>query len=129
MRDDAVLTEPAHLVLLVILEVALEPFDVAVAFEGEDVRREAVQEPAIVADDDGAAGGIFEAASSDCRVSTSRSLVGSSSESTLAPMSREVDAVAFAAGQEPMTSGTTTCYPRSVVLGAATPGGRELRNP
>ena len=45
---------------LVVLEVALEPFDMAVAFEREDVGRDAVEEPAIVADDDGAAGEILQ---------------------------------------------------------------------
>jgi hypothetical protein len=37
MRNDAVLPEPAHLLGFVILEITLEPFDVAVAFEGQDV--------------------------------------------------------------------------------------------
>jgi hypothetical protein len=60
MRNDAVLPEPAHLVLLVILKVALEPFDVAVAFEGQDMRGDAVEEPAVMADDDGAAGEILQ---------------------------------------------------------------------
>jgi hypothetical protein len=49
MRNDAVLPQPAHLVLLVILEIALEPFDVTVAFEGENVRGDAVEEPAVMA--------------------------------------------------------------------------------
>src|SRR6478609_6019199 len=31
MRDDAVLAEPPHLVLFIILEIALEPFDIAFA--------------------------------------------------------------------------------------------------
>src|SRR6185312_3300958 len=44
----------------VILEIALEPFDVAVALEREDVGGDTVEEPAIVADDDGAAGKILE---------------------------------------------------------------------
>jgi hypothetical protein len=35
-------------VLLVVLAIALEPLDVAVAFEGEDVGRETVEEPAVV---------------------------------------------------------------------------------
>ena len=52
--------EAAHLVFLIAVEIAFEPFDVAVAFEREDVRGEAVQEPAIVADHDGAAGEIFQ---------------------------------------------------------------------
>src|SRR6185369_1034474 len=60
MRDDGVRTEPPHLVLLVVLEVALEPFDMAVAFEGQDMRGDAVEEPAVVADDDGAAGKILQ---------------------------------------------------------------------
>src|SRR5450756_982899 len=37
MRDDGILPQPAHLVLLVILEIAFEPFDMAVALEGEHV--------------------------------------------------------------------------------------------
>ena len=42
VRNDAVLAEPAHLVLLIVLEIALEPFNMAVAFEGEDVRGDAI---------------------------------------------------------------------------------------
>ncbi len=53
-------SQPPHLVFLIILEVALEPFHVAVALEGQYVRRDAVEEPAIVADDHGAAGEILE---------------------------------------------------------------------
>src|SRR5690348_3726024 len=60
VRDDRIRAEPAHLVRFVILEVALEPLHMAVALEGEDVRRDAVEEPAIVADDDGAAGEILQ---------------------------------------------------------------------
>src|SRR3954470_14764375 len=60
MRNDAVLAEPAHLVLLVVLEVALEPFDMAVAFEGQDMRGDAVEKPAIMANNDGAAGEILQ---------------------------------------------------------------------
>src|ERR1035437_6889094 len=40
---------------LVVLVVALVPDDLAVALEREHVRRDAVEEPAVVADDDGAA--------------------------------------------------------------------------
>src|SRR3954453_1754402 len=60
MGNGRVGPQPAHLVLLVILEIALEPLDVAVALEREDVGGDTVQEPAIVADDDGAAGKILE---------------------------------------------------------------------
>ena len=60
VRDDRIHAEPAHLVLLVVLEVALEPFDMAVALEGQNVRGDAVEEPAIMADDDGAAGEILQ---------------------------------------------------------------------
>ncbi len=41
---------------LVVADVALEEPDLAVALEGEDVGRDPVQEPAVVADDDDAAG-------------------------------------------------------------------------
>src|SRR3974390_305537 len=58
--NDRIDAEPAHLVFLVILEVAFEPFDMAVALEGQDVGGDAIEEPAIVADDHGAAGEIFQ---------------------------------------------------------------------
>src|SRR5947208_3354206 len=60
VRDDAVLPEPAHLVLLIVLEIALEPFHMALALEGQDMRRNAVEEPAVVTDDDRAAGEILQ---------------------------------------------------------------------
>src|SRR6188474_2779999 len=41
---------------LVVADVALEEADLRVAFEGEDVRRDPVEEPAVVADHHGAAG-------------------------------------------------------------------------
>ena len=41
------------LIFLIIGEVALEPFDMAVAFEGQHVGGDAVEEEAVVADDDG----------------------------------------------------------------------------
>src|SRR2546428_4257115 len=47
-------------VFLVGLVVALEPADAAVAFEDEQVRGDAVEEPAVVADDDDAAGKVEE---------------------------------------------------------------------
>src|SRR5690348_1894945 len=55
MRDRGIRSEAALLVLLVIGEVALEPFHVAVALEGEDVGGDAVEEPAVVRDDHGTA--------------------------------------------------------------------------
>ena len=48
--------KPPLLVFLVILEVPLEPLDMGLAFKGEDVRADAVEEEAVVADDHGAAG-------------------------------------------------------------------------
>src|SRR3954453_12004376 len=47
--------EPLDLVLLVVLEVALEPEPLRLALVGEDVRRHPVEEPPVVAEDDGAA--------------------------------------------------------------------------
>src|ERR1700680_2478714 len=60
MRDDRILPQPPHLVLLIVLEIAFEPFDMAVALEREDMRGDAIKEPAVVADDDSAAGEILQ---------------------------------------------------------------------
>ena len=60
MRDRGINAQAALLVFFVIREIALEPLDMAIALEGQDVRRDAIEEPAIVADDDGAAGIILE---------------------------------------------------------------------
>ena len=49
-RDDGVVAEAALLVGLVVGEIALEPLHVAVALEGQDVRGDAVEEEAVVAD-------------------------------------------------------------------------------
>ena len=58
--SDGVLAEAALLVFLVIREIALEPFHMAVALERQDVGGDAVEEEAIVADDHGAAGEILQ---------------------------------------------------------------------
>ena len=60
LRQDGILAEAALLVLLVGFEIAFEPLHVAVALEGQDVGGDAVEEEAIVADDHGAAGEVFE---------------------------------------------------------------------
>src|SRR5689334_15721970 len=53
-------TQPRSPVLLVLVVGAFEPDDLRVALEGEHVRRDPVEEPAIVGDDDGAAGEVDE---------------------------------------------------------------------
>ena len=60
VRFDRLIAEPALLVFLVVGKVAFEPFDVTVALEGQNVRREAVEEEAIMRDDDGAAWKVLE---------------------------------------------------------------------
>src|SRR6478752_9388426 len=60
LRDRGIDPQSALLVFLVIGKIALEPFDMAVALEGEDMGRDTVEEPAIVADDHGAAGVILQ---------------------------------------------------------------------
>ena len=52
--------EAAALVFLIGFEIAFEPFDVAVAFEGENVGGQPVEEEAVVADDHRAAREILE---------------------------------------------------------------------
>src|SRR6185503_20215536 len=49
-------TQTSPSVLLICLEIALEPGDLRVPLEGQDVRGDAVQEPAVVRDDHRAAG-------------------------------------------------------------------------
>src|SRR4051794_26772992 len=56
VRAVGLVAEARALVLLVGLEVALEPHDLRVALERQDVRGHAVQEPAVVGDDHRAAG-------------------------------------------------------------------------
>src|SRR5690242_9267713 len=58
--DQAVGAQATLLVVLVGLEVAFEPLDLAVALEGEDVGAEAVEEPAVVADHHRAAGEVVQ---------------------------------------------------------------------
>src|SRR3546814_4788870 len=55
MRARRFVAEAADLVLFIGSEIALEPFDMAVALERQDVRREAIEEEAVVADDHHAA--------------------------------------------------------------------------
>src|SRR6478672_8042706 len=65
LRDQPLVPDPVRLVRggaellpaerLVVADVALEEADLAVPLEGEDVGRDPVEEPAVVADDDGAA--------------------------------------------------------------------------
>src|SRR6188768_3865425 len=55
LGQHGILTEPPLLVLLVVGEIALEPLDVAVPLEGQDVGGDPIQEEAIMADDDRAA--------------------------------------------------------------------------
>ena len=77
--------EPSVAVCFVVLVISLEPHHLAVALERQHVRRNAVEEPPIVADDDHTPRKLNSASSSARSVSTSRSLVGSSSSSTLLP--------------------------------------------
>ena len=56
MGFGGVSTQAAAFVFFVGLEVTFEPLHVAVAFERENMRGQAIQEPAIMADDHGAAG-------------------------------------------------------------------------
>ena len=60
VRDHGIGAEATHLVLLIVLEIAFEPFDVAVALERQDVGGDAIEKPAIVADDYRAAGNILQ---------------------------------------------------------------------
>src|SRR5690606_28145097 len=60
LGNDAVRAQAAHLILLEGFEVALETLHMAVAFEGEDVGGQTIQEPAVVDDNHSAADELFQ---------------------------------------------------------------------
>src|SRR5438477_3848995 len=94
--------EAAAPVGLVVLVVALEPHRTAVALEGEDVGRNAVEEPAIVADDHRAAPEVDERVlygAERVDVEVVGRLVEEEHVATGAEQLGEVDAVSLAAGQ------------------------------
>ena len=79
---------------------ALEPGHLRVALEGEDVRRDAVEEPAIVGDHDGAAGEVEQRLLERAQrvdVEVVRRLVEQQHVAAALQQLREVDAVALAA--------------------------------
>src|SRR3984957_18033603 len=102
MRDDAVDSEATLLIFLVVGEIALEPFDMAVAFEGQHVGGDAVQKEAVVAYDDGAAGEVeqrlFERAQR-VDVEVVGRLVEQEQVRAALQHLGEMNAVAFAAGE------------------------------
>src|SRR5512132_3552963 len=94
--------EPLDLVLLVVLEVALEPEPLRVALIGEDVRRHAVEEPPVVAHDHGAAGELQQRAlqaGQGLDVQVVRGLVEQQQVATLLEGQGEVEPVPLATGQ------------------------------
>src|SRR5262249_16187981 len=60
VRDHRICPQTTHLVGFVILEVPLEPFHVALTLKRQDMRGDPVEEPAVVTDDNGTAGEIFQ---------------------------------------------------------------------
>src|SRR5690242_19663014 len=94
--------EAALQVGLVVGVVALEPDDLAVALEGEHVRRDPVEEPAVVADDHGAAGEVEQRLLERAErvdVEVVGGLVEQEDVAAAAEQLGEVEAVALAAGQ------------------------------
>ena len=102
MRLIGLRAETALPVGFVVLVVALEPHRLAVAFEREDVRGDAIEKPAIVADDHGAAGVVeqrlFERAQR-VDVEVVGRFVEQQQVAALPQQLRQVDAIAFAARQ------------------------------
>src|SRR3546814_7198422 len=60
VRARRIVAEAADLVLFIGFEIAFEPFAMAIALERQDVRREAIEEEAVVDDDHGEAREILE---------------------------------------------------------------------
>src|SRR4051794_23438762 len=95
-------TQASPSVLLICLEIALEPGDLRVTLEGEDVCGDAVEEPAVVRDDHGAAGErkerLLERAER-VHVEVVGRLVEQQQVAAAAKQLGEVHAVALAAGE------------------------------
>src|SRR6202034_4582281 len=102
VRDDAIEAQAALLVFLVVGEIAFEPLDMALAFEGQHVGGDAVEEEPIVADDDGAAREVeqrrFERAKG-VDVEIVGRLVEQEKVGAALEHFRQMNAVALAAGQ------------------------------
>src|SRR3954462_15077227 len=102
VRAVGLVAEPLALVLLVGLEVALEPDDLRVALEGEHVRGHAVEEPAVVGDDHRAAGEVEQRLLERAQgvdVEVVGRLVEQEDVPALAQQLHQVHAVAHAAAQ------------------------------
>ena len=104
MRLDGGVAQAALLVFLVVGEVAFEPFDVAVAFESENVGRQAIEEKAVMRDDHGAAGKIFQCGferRQGFRVEVVGRFVQQQQVAALLQQLRHVHAVALTAREQP----------------------------
>ena len=102
MRAGRVGAEPLDLVLLVGLEVALEPEPLRVALVGQDVRGDPVQEPPVVGDDHRAAGELEQRVlqrGQRLDVEVVGRLVEQQQVAALLEGQREVEPVALAAGE------------------------------
>ena len=104
MRLIRVGAEAAVSIDLVVLVIPFEPDHLAVSLEGQHVRRDAIEEPAVVADDDGAASEI-EQRLFECPQRIDVEVIGRlvEEEQVGAPLEqlREVHAIAFTARQLP----------------------------
>ena len=60
MRTGGFFTQTTDFVLFIGFEVAFEPFNMAVAFERKDVRRQTIEEETVVRDNHGATGEAFQ---------------------------------------------------------------------
>src|SRR4051794_29096582 len=107
VRTRRLRTQPLDLVLLVRLEVALEPVPVGRvlvgALVGEDVRRDAVEEPPVVGDDHRAAGELEQRvleAAERLDVEVVGRLVEQQQVAALLEGERQVEAVALATGED-----------------------------
>ena len=102
MRLIGVFAQALLPIRFVVAVVAFEPDDLAVAFEGQDVGGEPVEEPAVVAADDGAAGEIlqpFFQCAQGIHVQIVGRLVEDDEIRALFQHARQMHPIAFAAGE------------------------------
>jgi len=96
-------TESQFSVRFVFRIISVEPDDLTLPFKGEDVRRNAVEEPAIMADHQGAAGKIFQGflqGAHGVDVEVVRRLVQQEDIGPLFQHPRQMNAVSLATGHD-----------------------------
>src|SRR6266550_5244168 len=95
-------SQPRLAIFFILRIVSFKPDDLAVAFEGEDVRRDSIQKPAVMGDHDGATRKVFQRlfqCAQSVDVEVIRGFVQQQNVRAFFQHLRQVDSIAFSARQ------------------------------